>query len=402
MNDDEAIGRRIAHFRKARGMTQVALAQQASISLSLLRKVEQESREATPVLIAAVAKPLAVDVTTLTGQPYDLNGPHRDAIHELIPPVRRVLNYWDVPPDVETPPRPAAEILADARAVAHLRQADRNVQALAQVPALLMEMTAAIHATTATVEKERLFDAVTTVLHPTMSILHATGYDDLATIVADRIAWTAAQWGSPLAVGLAAHTRTSSMLRHGTYDVGLRLIDSARTALDAEPTRDAATLRMIGSLHLRSADLAARAGSAAGASAHIAEARGIAEHLRVETDHLWRNLAFGPTNTGFHDVATAIELGDGPRALTLARDLRIPDGFPPTRTGHHFMDIARAYLWQGRHDQALASLQRARELAPQQTRHHPTTREVLRMLVRAHRHANKPLARFNAWIGAGG
>jgi hypothetical protein len=52
--------------------------------------------------------------------------------------------------------------------------------------------------------------------------------------------------------------------------------------------------------------------------------------------------------------------------------------------------------------QALASLQRARELAPQQTRHHPTTREVVRMLVRAHRHANKPLARFNAWIGAGG
>jgi hypothetical protein len=64
------------------------------------------------------------------------------------------------------------------------------------------------------------------------------------------------------------------------------------------------------------------------------------------------------------------------------------------------MDIARAYLCQGRHDQALASLQRARELAPQQTRHHPTTREVLRMLVRAHRHTNRPLARFNAWIGA--
>jgi hypothetical protein len=28
-------------------------------------------------------------------------------------------------------------------------------------------------------------------------------------------------------------------------------------------------------------------------------------------------------------------------------------------------------------------------------------REVLRMLIRAHRHTNKPLARFNAWIGAG-
>ena len=47
------------------------------------------------------------------------------------------------------------------------------------------------------------------------------------------------------------------------------------------------------------------------------------------------------------------------REFAVARELRIPDGFPPTRTGHHFMDIARAYLWQ-------------------------------------------PLARCNAWIGAGG
>ncbi len=275
------------------------------------------------------------------------------------------------------------------------------MQALLRVPALLMETTAAIHTTSATAELEQLFDAVATMLHPTMSIMHATGYDDLATIVADRIAWTAAQWGDPLAVGLAAHTRTSSMLRHGTYDVGLRLIDDARLVLDPEAKKDDAALRMIGSLHLRSAVLSASAGNAAGATAHITEAQDIAKHLRTDTDHLWRNLAFGPTNTGFHNVAVAIEFGDGPRALALADELRIPDGFPPTRTGHHFMDIARAYLWQGRHEQALASLHRARELAPQQTRHHPATREVLRMLVRAHRHTNKPLARFSAWIGAG-
>jgi len=63
------------------------------------------------------------------------------------------------------------------------------------------------------------------------------------------------------------------------------------------------------------------------------------------------------------------------------------------------MDLARAYLWHGKHEQSLASLQRARELAPQQTRHHPTTREVLRLLVRAHRSTNEPLARFSTWVG---
>jgi hypothetical protein len=63
------------------------------------------------------------------------------------------------------------------------------------------------------------------------------------------------------------------------------------------------------------------------------------------------------------------------------------------------MDVARAQLWQGKNDHALASLERARKYAPQQTRRHPTTREVTRMLVRSHRRANEPLARFAAWLG---
>jgi hypothetical protein len=63
------------------------------------------------------------------------------------------------------------------------------------------------------------------------------------------------------------------------------------------------------------------------------------------------------------------------------------------------MDVARAQLWQGRTDGALLSLEKAKKFAPQQTRRHPTTREVTRVLVRAHRRANEPLARFNAWLG---
>ncbi|MFC8796944.1 helix-turn-helix domain-containing protein [Promicromonospora sp. NPDC057138] len=397
MEDEDSIGRRIAFYRKQRGLTQIALAQKASVSVSLLRKIEQGARDATPVLVAAVAKPLGVDVTVLNGQPYDREGPGRDRIHELIPAVRAMLNYWDLPPDLETPTRPADQLIIEAVAIAHLRQADRNVEALSRIPAVLLEITAALYATDVPSEQETLHDAAATVLHPALSILHATGYDDLATITAARITWVGDRWGSPLVAALAVHTRTSSMLRYGTYDVGLRLTERARADLATEGT-DADALRMTGSLHLRSAILAARAGDADLAAQHITEARAITDRLPQDTDHLWRNLAFGPTNTGFHDVATAIELGDGPRALTLAEGLDVPATFARTRTAHHFMDLARAYLWQGRYDASLACLQRSRELAPQQTRHHPTTREVTRMLVRAHRHTNEPLARFTAWM----
>src|SRR5215471_9362489 len=96
--DTISIGHRIADARKARGLTQQLLADRAAVSLSLLRKVEQGSRDATPALVATVAKALGVDVSSLTGQPYDQHGRHRDRIHALMPDLRRALMYWDLPP----------------------------------------------------------------------------------------------------------------------------------------------------------------------------------------------------------------------------------------------------------------------------------------------------------------
>jgi hypothetical protein len=41
----------------------------------------------------------------------------------------------------------------------------------------------------------------------------------------------------------------------------------------------------------------------------------------------------------------------------------------------------------------------ATRLAPQQTRHHLTTREVVQMLVHLHRRSNEPLTQMVDWIG---
>lgn len=69
-----SVGDRVADARKERGLSQQQLADRANVSVSLLRKVEQGSRDATPALVAAVGKALSIDVTTLTGQPYDQGG----------------------------------------------------------------------------------------------------------------------------------------------------------------------------------------------------------------------------------------------------------------------------------------------------------------------------------------
>lgn len=395
--EDDTIGRRIAHYRKVRGLTQVALAGRAVVSTSLLRKVEQGSRDATPVLVAAVAKALAVDVTTLNGQPYDRRGRHPDRIHALIPPLRQALAYWDVAPAPETRPRRHEALAADAREISRLRQAGRHVQAAERLPALLLEAVASAHDADG-VERERLFEILTVLLFAAHSVTYKTGYEDLSTVVEDRIQWSAAQSGDPLMGALGAWARTTSLLRTGAYEVGIQLLD--RTHAQIDDLRDVPDhVTVSGALHLRGAMLAARAGAPGVVETHMSEAWDLAARAGYDYDGGWHQLSFGPGNTGIHAVAAAIELGDGPTALSQAEGLHLTDAVPAIRAGHHYMDLARAYLWHGKHEQSLASLQKARELAPQQTRHHPTTREVLRLLVRAHRNSNEPLARFSTWVG---
>jgi transcriptional regulator with XRE-family HTH domain len=401
MTDDDSIGRRIAHQRKARGVTQIALAHDAGVSVSLLRKMEQGSRIASQPVVAALARALHVDSTTLTGQPYDREGPRPDRVHTAMPDLRRALAYWDLSAELGTAPRHPAELARDAAEIATLYQLDRNFEVAQRLPPLLIEAFAMVHDSDED-QRDVLFDALMGMFYAAHAVTYQAGYEDLSTIVEDRITWIAAQSGDPVMKAFASWVRTTSLMRLGAYDAGLRILDRSLADVDPGSHEDPAALRMVGSLHLRSAILAARANRPDEAVAHVAEARQAAAHTGPDTDNDWRNLAFGRTNVEIHAVASAVESGDGPGALALADELRFSDDVVrrlPIRVGHHHMDVARAQLWQGRTDSALLSLEKAKKFAPQQTRRHPTTREVTRVLVRAHRRANEPLARFNAWLG---
>ncbi|MBL0887987.1 helix-turn-helix domain-containing protein [Myceligenerans indicum] len=402
--DDELIGKRIKQLRHARGVTQVSLAQEAKISLSLLRKIEQGDRDVSQPVAATVARVLRVDASTLTGQPYDREGSSPDRIHKLIPDLRRALNRWDLPTaDPDLPARPAGELTRDARNIAEQLQQGHNTQLAEILPPLLTEAFAMVHATDDQRDRDIIADALLTYAHAAHTVAHQTGYEDLAANVEDRIQWIAGLTDNPAADGFAAWMRTTSLMRDGLYDGALWLLDTVRAAVDPGG-RDDDALLTVGSLHLRSSLIAGRAGDLDTAMDHVEEAHGIATHLNTDTDNDWSHLAFGPSNVAIYRVACAVESGDGPRALAVADRTRLPSHMVtrlPTRVAHHNLDLARAYFWQGMHDKALDSLLTARRTAAQQTRHHPTTREVTNLLVRAHRRGNEPLARFTAWLGPG-
>jgi transcriptional regulator with XRE-family HTH domain len=391
------IGDRIAAARKHASLSQVDFAPRAHVSLSLLRKVEQGQRAATPAMVAACASALNIEVGQLTGQPYDQDGRQRDPVHALLPELRRALAYWDLSPNVDVPPRSWEALAADTQNAATMRRAAQHTSLAEVLPPLLLETTAAAHANPGTAA-ERYYELLVIQLFAAHSVTNKTGYSDLSTVVEDRITWAAERCGDPLMGALAAWARTTSMLTAGAYDIGQRLLD--RVQDDHLGGGSAAALAMAGPLHLRSAILAARAQQSDIARDHLAEATHIAAHLgNSDVDGGWHQLSFGPSNTAVHDVAVSVELGDGGAAVSRARTLQLPADMPKIRAGHHFVDLARAQLWIGDRDGALDSLTTARQLAPQQTRHHPMTREVAGVLVRLHRRSNEPLTRLVGWLG---
>ena len=113
MDAEEAVGRRIARARKLHGLTQLGLAGRAHLSKSLIAQVESGHKPATPSLIAAVASALNIDATDLTGQPYRGADARSDRIHAAIPLIRQALVYWDIPPILDVPPRPLADLSAE-------------------------------------------------------------------------------------------------------------------------------------------------------------------------------------------------------------------------------------------------------------------------------------------------
>ncbi len=163
-------------------------------------------------------------------------------------------------------------------------------------------------------------------------------------------------------------------------------------------------LSLYGSSHLRSAILAARAakttgpGSAQDAWAHIDAASHVA--ARIGTDRNDYGLAFGPSNVAQHAVAVAVELEDGHGAVRRGLTVTLSAAGPPVRRGHHYIDLARGYVLAEDYAGGLRCLQRARKIAPQQTRHHPMVRETVLSIATARRRREE-LSLFASWLGIG-
>lgn len=221
------------------------------------------------------------------------------------------------------------------------------------------------------------------------------GYLDLAALAADRLTRVAPRTGDPLRIAVAAFHRSDLQLHRGDYDLGRHALEGAQHL--ARDHRTPEGLSVLAQLHLRQAVFSARAGRADDSDAHINEARDIinrgvpiAPYFDVHANRI---------NVDIHAVAMPVELCDGTTALARAETIRLDDREEPERVGHHYIDLARAWVLHGNRELALRSLQAARRVAPLQTRYHPSVRETLHAIAAADRRSTETLAGFARWAG---
>jgi transcriptional regulator with XRE-family HTH domain len=404
MLDQDRAGSRIAALRKTRGLTARELAERAHVSYSLLAKVESGAVPASPALIGAVARALRVDVPRVTGQPYEEPRGQAARLHESVEPIRRSVSTYDLPGEGITP-RPFAALAADVQRVSALGQSAKFTQIGTELPGLLDELSAAVHGAGDGRERRRLFGLLAEAYSGASAIANLLGYLDLRSQVVERIKWASEQSGDPLRLQRVQWQRSASLMSVGAYGQALTLMEQVRAELgDDIAAMDGPALSVYGSTHLRSAILAARAsrmnapGYAQDAWAHIDAARAVA--TRMGKDRNDYGLAFGPSNVAQHEVAVAVELEDGAEAIRRARTVRLGPQVPSVRRGHHYIDLARGYVMAGDPAGGLRCLQQARQIAPQQTRHHPMVRETVLTIASARR-GREELSLFASWLGVG-
>jgi transcriptional regulator with XRE-family HTH domain len=390
---DESTGARIARYRKLRGLTQHGLAMRAHVSYSTLTKVESGHALASPAVVAAVARALNLNVTQLTGQPY-LDELREAGLEELVEPLRLALDAYDLGPTGDVAPRPLHQLEHDVTARCHEVMVEGLVgKVAAELPGLLDELAA--HLDVDHIDP-RVWRALANSYRAAQHVASKWGYRDLAIVALDRMAWAADSGDDALIAALRFHERAHEHLRAGQYRHGQTLLARAeRTAQQAPDSTERTAL--VGQVHLAASIHAARSGDDTGTEDHLAAAAAAARTVGEVPQHFW--LSFGPTNVGLHRVASLIERDRHDAAITAAQQLTLPINWHPTRLAHHAMDLARSYVVVGQHNEALAHLEQARQLAPQVTRYHPTTRQAVEHLLTTRRRIPHPLARYARWVG---
>ncbi|WP_399926447.1 helix-turn-helix domain-containing protein [Streptomyces kanamyceticus] len=394
LEEAEEIGRRVRRARLRLGMPQADLAAALGRTQGWVSKVERGLIEIDRVgLLNLLATELHVHPNDLIGRPYTCS-PAENQWQVAAASILRELRRYDLAPVFDGRPRPSGELWREVTRLHRLRDAAASVAILGVLPDLLREARALAEVSTGH-EREEAYAVYAVACKFAHTAAHALGHPELIAMAAERAAWSAGLSGDPVMPALTDWMRVWDMWATADWDDSLALSDKALDSIqEGYDQGEPLALRMWGSLHLRAAVVAARANRAPEAEDRIGHARVAAERMSAYQGppvYDRHSVTFSPGNVQIHAISVALEAGDQTKALAIDRRTspELVGSLPNSRRGHHHMDLARAWLWDGNRGRALSELETAERIAPQLVRNHPIARSTLRSIVYAERTATR-------------
>ncbi|MGW3263039.1 helix-turn-helix domain-containing protein [Streptomyces sp. NPDC001056] len=390
LEEAEEIGRRARRARLRLGMTQADLAAALGKTQGWVSKMERGHIELDRVgLLNLLASELHVHPNDLIGRPYN-SSPAENQWQVSAAAILRELRRYDLAPVFDGTPRPARQLWQETTRLHRLRDAAANVAIMEVLPDLFREARALAEVSTGH-EREEAFAVYAVCCKFAHTSAHALGHPELIAMACERAAWSARLSGDSVMPAVADWMRVWDMWATADWDDSIALSDKAIRSVQQEYDQGKPlAVRAWGSLQLRAAVSAARSGRKAEAKERIKHAQGAAKRMTEAVDppvYDRHSLTFSLGNVQIHAISVALEMHEQREALSINRrtSKELVESLPNSRQGHHHMDLARAWLWDGNRDKALKELEKAERIAPQLIRNHPIARSTLRSIVYAER-----------------
>ena len=388
------LGERIAYYRRRRGLSQVKLAGLLGRSESWLSQVERGARPIERLgVIRELARVLDVPASELTGEaPQVVRDPAEQ--HAAVEEIRLTLSAFDFlallmrpESDGSVPIPDLAGMRAQVDRIWQLTHTSDYTTLAPLFSSLLAEGERAAHASNGT-RRAEVFELLALTYQAVAAIMSKLGETELSWVAAELSIMAAERAGSPLLSLAGVYRLAQSFVSTWRLEQAERVAASGALAVAsqlADGTPEGVSL--YGALNLVRAVVASRRGNGAVAWQAVGEAERAAAVLSADRNDF--DTEFGPSNVAVHAVAVAVELGEAGEALSRAANVSV-EALSAERRGRFLIDVARAHGQRRETAGAVAALNAALELTPEQVRYHPMVRELVRDLVRRGRRRPNP------------
>jgi len=379
MTDEaKAFGQKVALLRKRRGLSQREFAALISRSEAWVSQVERGARRIDRMsVLESLANALGVPLSEIAPEKpvvaaqHERPAPAVDLTLALSSSTALAAVFGERASSGMTELTEATE---QAWSFVHAAEYQRVSDLMVQ---LLPELEFAARSAEGDTQRA-IYAALARAYHACASVLTKLGEPAGAWVSADRAIAAAERSGDALLMAEGAFRLT--LVFQGSRQFA-QVVSTASTAIRAlagkVETGDPAAISLAGALHLQLAVAAARRNEHQVAYDELAAADDLAERLGFDRNDY--GTEFGPTNVRLHYASVAVELGDAGRAIQVGEELDASD-LSPERRARLLVELARAHAQRRDVDRAVACIDEAFSIAPEQISGHPVVHALVRDL----------------------